>query len=231
MDKIRIEHFPGAPSSRLQAALHRMRRTELLILLERALDRLPAAVLREVLADYLPAEALAAEPAERPKGRRTGALLAQVRAFHGASRRGEYYEEVANAAAKTNHTAGTNRWITRCTKLLDEALQLTEHDPGEARLAFELLFELLRRIEYGDEDIIFLGDGGLRAVSIGWAKVLPAYFRCLAACVTPKEYVQLVENAIADFIESDRPPYLAQARSMATPEQRAALDKAPPRGF
>ncbi|HEX2569912.1 MAG TPA: hypothetical protein VH877_10185 [Polyangia bacterium] len=224
MDKTRIELSETA-SSRLLAALHRMRRTELLILLERALERLPASMLHEVIGDYLPAEALAAGPAERPKGWRAGALLAQVRAFRGASRRGEYYEEATDSAA-TNCSTGTSRWITRFTKLLEEAVKWAESDPGEARLVFDLLFELLRRIEYGDEDIVLLGDGRLRRLGIDWDKVLPAYFRCLASCVTPEEYKQQVESTLADFIESNRSHYLAQARVTATPEQRAVLDKA-----
>jgi hypothetical protein len=205
---------------KLRAALRKMTRGDLLILLDRAIAHLPNAQLDALFEDVIPFDALAST------GKQKLSLLDEVKVFHEASLRGVYYDDFdVNSKNYMDLSPGTENWIAECTRLLDGAIELSEAgDAAETGQAFELVFDLLRRIDRCEDDIIFFADEpGSWQVGIDWVKVLPAWFRCLAATAEPEEYTLLVDDVINDFVRPEGPKYLAKARAAATPEQQAAL--------
>lgn len=92
------------------------------------------------------------------------------------------------------------------------------------REAFELLFELLRHIDKGNDEIIFFADeGGSWAIGVDWRLVFPAYFRCVGETASAHVFVQVVDQVIADFANYDRPRHFRTARHIANSAQKAAL--------
>jgi hypothetical protein len=205
---------------KLRAALRKMTRGDLLVVLERALDHVPKTRLPELVDGFISFDALVATA-----GKKKVSLLEKVKTFHEASLRGEYYDAFdVNSKNFMNMSEG---WVAECERLFKDVLQFSaEGDPGEARQAFELLFALLRRIDEGEDDVVFFADeGGSWQVGVDWPKVLPAWFRCLAATAEPEEYARLVDGMIKDFVRHDAPMYMTKARGAATREQKAALAK------
>jgi len=197
-----------------------MTRGDLLILLDRVIPHLPDAGLHALIEGFIPFDAVAST------GNQKLSLLDEVKVFHAASLRGAYYDAFdVNSKNYMDKSAGTENWIADCTRLLDGATKVSEEgDPTEIQQAFDLIFALLRRIDRCEDDVIFFADEpGSWQVGIDWPKVLPAWFRCLAATVEPEDYAFLVDEAINDFVRREAPKYLAMARAAATPEQQAAL--------
>ncbi len=63
--------------------------------------------------------------------------------------------------------------------------------------AFEILFGLLDSLEDGTgEGIFFAEEGGSWMVGVDWKKVLPAWFRVLAATAAPAEFAQRTEAMV-----------------------------------
>ena len=94
-------------------------------------------------------------------------------------------------------------------------------------MMFEMLFELLRRLDEGIDNIVFLdGKGSSRDFPIEWTLVLPAYFRTLADTTEPSEYAREVLRAIDDFASTHRAGLIADARQRAHRSQRLTLDRA-----
>jgi hypothetical protein len=89
------------------------------------------------------------------------------------------------------------------------------------------IFNLLRRIDEGRDDILFFADeGGSWQVGIDWEKVFPAWFRCLSRTASPDEYGRLVVAAIDDLDLAHPRDHLEAARRPATAAQKKALAKA-----
>ena len=134
---------------------------------------------------------------------------------------------------------GTKEWIAECERLVEDVLVLVARgNSSEGRQALELIFALLRRLDEGEDDIVFFADeGGSWQVGVDWPKVLPAYFRCLSETATPEEYAELVNAVVKDFARHDTPKYMSMARGAATKEQKTVLarvsgartQKVPPR--
>lgn len=77
------------------------------------------------------------------------------------------------------------------------------------REAFELLFELLRRIDEAPDDVIFFADeAGSWQLGVDWRAALPAYFRCVADTASPEEFASAVDRTIANFADYERPRLL-----------------------
>jgi hypothetical protein len=212
---------------RFRTALGKLARGDLLVVLERALAHVPKHRLGELVEGFIRFDDLVAT-----KSKKRVRVLDKVKAFDEASRRGEYYESF-NVSSKNfmEKSEGTEEWIAECERLLEDVLQLSgDGDPAEAREAFELVFALLRRIDEGEDDIIFFADeAGSWQVGVDWPKVLPAYFRCLAATAPAEEYARLASAVIKDFVRHDAPKYLSRARGAATREQKAAMKALGPR--
>jgi hypothetical protein len=98
------------------------------------------------------------------------------------------------------------------------------------REAFELLFALLRRLDEGNNDVVFFADeGGSWQVGVNWRTALSAYFRCLADGAPPDEYAREVDRTIKDFADYERPRHVAAARRVANTGQKTALRSLPAR--
>jgi hypothetical protein len=137
--------------AKLQANLRRLRREDLLCLLDRAIDLLPQAKLVPLMDGYVQPEQM------KPDGTARGRLLATVHTFREASLRGDYYEDfMVDSKNYMDKSRGTETWIAECGRLIDRCVDSAgKGRHAEAREAFDILFDLLRRVDAGDEDIGF----------------------------------------------------------------------------
>lgn len=210
----------------LRLALRRMSRGDLLIVAERAVELAPKAKLRALIGDMVRLEA--------PAGTKSSpqSLLDEVRRFHAAALRGEYFESF-NVDSKNfmQKSEGTEAFIAEFDRLLRKCVRAAEKAPrAPVREAFELLFGLLRHIDECNDDVIFFADeAGSWQVGVDWRTALPAYFRCLAEGATADEFAREADRAISDFADFERPRHMAAAQRAATAEQRVALRRLPAR--
>ena len=205
---------------KLRVALRRLTREPLLAILERAIEQLPPDRLAEVFNDYVSVDQLRPEPSA------TGGLLAAVKKFNEASRQGDYYEDFAvNSKNFMDKSHGTASWIEECNRLLRRCVAAADAGAhAEAREAFQLVFELLEYINRGEDGVIFFADeAGAWQVGVEWDVVLPAWFACLAATVSPDEYASSVVWVVDEFEGQARDRHLKNASAAATPAQRKAL--------
>jgi len=208
--------------NKLRAAIRREGNKCIFGMLDVAIELLPQAKLRKLIAGYLnPAELYA-------DGDRKLELLAAVRAFHKASLAGTYYQAFdVNSKNSTETSSGTLAWIADCRRLLDMCVVRSKiEDPAIVRQAFELIFGLLGRIDAGEDDILFFADeGGSWALAIDWEKVLPVWFRILSATADPGEYGRRVDSVLKQHYVHGRTKMLIVAKRVATPAQRRLLPK------
>jgi hypothetical protein len=205
-----------------------MTRGRLLIVAERALEIVPRAKLRKLVGDMVRLEELT----EGKPG--PASLLDEVKKFHDASLRHEYYESFdVNSKNYMEKSKGTEAFLAEFDRLIGRCVRATAKGPrGPVREAFELLFALLRRIDEDSDSVVFFADeGGSWQVGADWREVLPAYFRCLAEGASGDEFAREVDRAITDFADYDRRHQLTAARGVASLEQKAALRRGTtPRG-
>lgn len=205
---------------KLRRSLQELSRGHLLIIAQRAIEQVPSASLPALVGDLVQIDIPESSTVEAPS------LLEEVRSFHAASRRGEYYKDFpVHSHNCTEMSTGTDAFIAEFDRHVVRCLR--EAHTGarpEVREAFELLFGLLRHIDECLDDVLFFADeGGAWNVQVDWRAVLPVYFRCLAETVTAEEFARTVDQTIGDFANHDRGHHLSQARRVAIPEQQAAL--------
>lgn len=160
-------------------------------------------------------------------------LPSEVRAFHEATMRGDYYESFdVNSKNVMDTSKGTEAFMAEFDRLVSKCIRALEAQGPEAPLreSFELLFGLLRYIDECNDDVIFFADeAGAWQVGVDWRVVLPAYFQCLAdTAASPDEFAREVHRAIRDFAEYERPRYFTAASRVASTEQKAALHASEP---
>jgi hypothetical protein len=204
----------------VRRALRTLSRGSLLIIAERAAELTPPTQMKMLLGGFIDIEALASATATaRP-------LLDEVRDFHARSLAGEYYESFpVNARNCTEQSKGTDAFMATFDRLLVACIRDTDIGPRLPALqAFDLLFDLLRHIDEGHDDVIFFADeGGSYEVGVNWRSALPAYFQCLAENSSAERFAQAVDQVIADFADYDREHHLAEACRLANEVQRAAV--------
>ena len=157
-------------------------------------------------------------------------LIDDVRQFHAASVGGEYHEECRGHSNNVyEKSRGTDAFIAEFNRLTRQCIRAAKTAPPLAvREVFELLFDLLRRIDKGNDDIIFFVDeGGSWAIGVDWRAVFPVYFRCVSQTAAARVFAQVVDQVIRDFADFERPTHLHAARRVANPEQKAALRALP----
>ena len=205
---------------KLRVALQRLKRGDLLAVAERAIEIVPRTKLQVLVGDMISLEDLAG-------GRRGSAsLLDEVRKFHAESLDGEYYESFnVNSKNFMDLSEGTETFIAEFDRLLGKCVRASaKRSLGPVREAFELLFDLLRRIDEDPDSVVFFADeAGSWQVGVDWREALPAYFQCLASTTSGEDYACEVDRAITDFADYERPKHLAAARRVASAEQKAAL--------
>jgi hypothetical protein len=210
---------------KLHVALRRMSRGDLLMVAERAIGIVPRAKLDALVGDLVRFDELTqGQPGAAP-------LLAEVKKFHEASLRGEYYESFnVNSKNFMDKSEGTEEFIAEFDRLICRCIRAAPKGPQPVREAFELLFALLRRIDEDPDSIVFFADeAGSWQVSVDWQEALPAYFQCLAATASGEEFAREVDRTITDFADYERPQHMAAARRVSTPDQKAALRRLPAR--
>jgi hypothetical protein len=212
----RITHL-----ERLRKELRGMRRGDLLIIAERAIELVPKATLKALVGDYVHVDDVA-EASATPN-----AFLDEVQTFHVDSLAGRYFEDFAvNSSNCTEHSRGTDAFIAEFKRLLRGCISAADSGQYEvARQAFELLFGLLRHIDECHDDVLFFADeGGSWQLGIDWHSAFAAYFRCLAETATAADFATNVDQTIEDFAEHERPQHLRSAHSVANAAQRATLE-------
>ena len=151
-------HVSGAAvdTEKLRVALRRMTRDHLLIVAERALEIVPRAKLRQLVGDMVRLEELT----EGKPG--SASLLVEVRKFHDASLRHEYYESFnVNSKNYMEKSKGTEAFLAEFDRLIGKCVRATAKGPRRlVRDAFELLFALLRRIDEDSDSVVFFADEG-----------------------------------------------------------------------
>lgn len=210
---------------KLRARLRRLGLEQSFLMLDEALGMLSQAQLHQLAKQYVNLEGLTMDPASGGPDR----LLDEVTRFHRASLSGEYYEDFdVNGRNSERKSAGTLAWIATHGRLLDRCLkEASKGNPLEVREAMDVLFALLDRIDEGHDDIVFFADeAGAWQVGVDWPRVLPIWFKLLAATVEPADYAERIVTLLSKHYRYGRKEMLAVADRTATKDQRAALREA-----
>jgi hypothetical protein len=211
---------PQIDREKLRAAIRRMGSDSLFLMVDAAITVLTEDSLRTLVKGFLNPDEL------QPTGKEEMSLLENVKAFRNASLQGKYYEDFAVNSKNCNTTSGgTLAWMGDCHRLLDGCVaQVNRGDLRSAHQAFEIIFELLDRIDEGNAEILFFADeGGSWALGIEWERVLPAWFTALAAEAGAEEYATRVAVVLRQHCNYAAGRLLATACRAATPLQRQAL--------
>lgn len=217
---------PEIDRTKLRARIRHLKDEYMFYMLDEAIELLPPARLAKLVSPYIDLKQLQPDPASASGGR---SLLSETKAFDARSRAGHYYEGFnVNSRNFMETSAGTRAFIADCRRLLDRCIAAaSSDDPAEARASFEIIFDLLRSINACNDDIVFFADeGGAWQVGVDWAKVFPAWFRCLSRTSAHEEFAQAVVKAVDDFEHYARDTHFATARKWGTSEQRRALAEA-----
>jgi len=152
-------------------------------------------------------------------------LLSEVRLFHKASLCSEYYESFnVNSKNYMNLSSGTEKWIRQCNSFFNRCVSESRHSYVSTREILSILFELLRHIDEGYDDIVFFADeAGSWQVGVDWDKILPVWFRCLSETANSDEFSKESIRVIDDFVNYDRKKFLIIAHKKATTEQSKML--------
>jgi hypothetical protein len=177
-------------------ALRRLPRGNLLIIAERAAELVAPSKLETLLGSFVALKDFA-QTTTVPVS-----ILGEVHQFHAEVMSGEYYESFdVNSKNSTQLSKGTQAFVAEFDRLARRCVRATKTEPRAAvRQAFELLFDLLGKIDQCEDEILFFADeGGSWVIGVNWRAVLPAYFRCVAETVDAAEYVLLVDQVITKY--------------------------------
>jgi hypothetical protein len=161
--------------------LKRRKKAELLELLSAAFDAMEPKQRRAVFTDLV--------RESRPVKLDGASLLKEVETFHRESLAGKYYAPfMINSKNFTHIPDETDEWCDRIADLLKQASQLTgQGDHLRAVKCFALLFEVIGKMEYGDE-IVFADEMGSWMIPIEEKEWIAAYLMSLAATCDPDEF-------------------------------------------
>ncbi len=202
----------------LFAILKRRKKSDLLEILGRAFDEMSPKVQRAVFLELI--------QKSRPARLDGPSPLEDVEEFHRDSLAGQYYEPFdINSKNFTNVPEGTDEWCDRIADLLKQATQLTSQgDHDWAVKCFDMLFDLIGKMEYGEE-IVFADEMGSWMIPIDEKDWIPAYMTSLAATAEPAEFAAKALPVISrDSGHSFSGRAYTSARKAANKEQLAALD-------
>lgn len=208
---------------KLRAAVRKLGNEYVFYMLDDAIELLPPAKLYTIAKKYLDLNRL------RPDAEQTTrlGLLADVKRFEKKSLAGEYYESFdVNSKNCMEKSAGTCAWIAEHDRLLNRCVTSAKgSELAEVRQAMDSLFGLLDHIDECLDDVVFFADeGGSWQVGVDWEKVLPVWFKVLAATAEPQEYATRITTVLSAHYSYGRDKMLAVARRTANPDQRTALE-------
>ena len=194
----------------IRRAVRQMGNEHIFYLLDDAISLLSEAQLRQLLAPYANPDQFIVQEAQQKD------LLTEVLAFQKSSLAGEYYEEPPIAVRKWSENSGaTLCWIADFRRLLGRCAAETSSASGtDVSRAFEILFGLLDRLDDGTGGgIFFAEEGGSWMVGVDWKKVLPVWFRVLAATAASAEFARRAETMIRRHCHGEQAEMLMLARS------------------
>src|ERR1700722_8237331 len=152
---------------KLWAALRHMSRGNLLSIANRAIELVPQARLGSLVAGMVRLDLLMISEGTRD----SATLLDEVRTFHDACLRGDYYESFAvNSKNYMDTSKGTDAFMVEFQRLIDKCIRASARGRSSTvREAFELLFALLRRLDMDPDSVVFFADegGSWQVVSTG----------------------------------------------------------------
>ena len=204
--------------------LRALPRGTLLMIAERAAELLSNAKLKALMAHFFAINEIETASLVPPS------LLDEVRTFHAASLGGQFYEELPiHFNNTTDQSTGSDDFIAEFDRLIRHCIRAAKTAPPlPVRESFELLFDVLRCIDKGNDDIIFfVDDGGTLDVGVDWQTVFPVYFRSVAKTASAHVFAQMVDQVIRDFADFERPTHLQAAHRIANPAQKAVLRALP----
>jgi hypothetical protein len=137
---------------KLRVALRRMSRDNLLSVANRAIDLVPRARLGALVSGMVRLDLLT-----EGKGAAVS-LLDEVRTFHDACLRRDYYESFdVNSKNYIDTSKGTDAFMAEFDRLIEKCIRATAKGPASSvREAFELLFKLLRCLDRDPDSVVFL---------------------------------------------------------------------------
>ncbi len=161
--------------------LKRRKKAELLEFLSAAFDAMEPKQRRAVFFDLV--------RESRPARVDGAALLGEVQTFHRDSLAGKYYAPyMINSKNFTHIPEETDEWCDRIADLLKQTSRLAgQGDHAWAVKCFDLLFEVLEKMEYGDE-IVFADEMGSWMIPIEDKEWIAAYLTSLAATCDPNDF-------------------------------------------
>jgi hypothetical protein len=198
----------------VRGAIRQMDNEHIFYLLDDAISVLSPAQHSQLIAPYY------ANPEQvAAHGEASQSLLAEVLAFQTASVAGGYYQEIPNAARnRAENSRGTLSWIADFRRLLDGCVTKSNITSSrDACQAFQILFALLDRLDDETaEEILFAEECGSWMMGIEWKRVLPAWFKALAATADLTEYGGRVEAIINRHCHGQESEIMSLARSVET---------------
>ena len=200
--------------------LRTLTRGNLLILAERATQRLSTPQLRALLADVMPLHDVDSTAST------AASLSDEVAQFHAASMGGQFYEACPIGAKGDACTSrATDAFIAEFDRLIRQCIRAAPTAPPQTvRDAFERLFNLLRHLDKGNDDLLFFADdGGSLDIGVDWHAVFPVYFRCVAQTTSADVFREVVDQVIRAFASAQRPHHVRTAGRAANPAQKRAL--------
>ncbi len=155
-------------------------------------------------------------------------LLKKVGKFYDDSIRGAYYAPFnMNSKNYMNIPEETEAWFEDLSELLEGAAGLSEegkHTPAVE--CFKILYELINKMEHGDE-IVFADECGSWMIPGGERVFIRAYLHSLSSIHTPEEYTEAVMPLLQrDSCQSLHNNVYKVAIEVAGREQRKALETA-----
>lgn len=154
-------------------------------------------------------------------------LLHAIKRFHRASLAGEYYAPFnVNSKNWMHIPRETQAWFERLGALLQASAGLTKQkEYSHAIACFEILYELIERMERGQE-IVFADELGSWMIPGDEKKFIAAYLKSLAAIATPEEFTARALPLIRrDSHNSFADQVYHSAIRVATKSQKALLQK------
>ena len=171
-------------------------------------------------------KALTAKPG---RSMSAGRLLTTVQQFHRDSLKGKYYEGFnVNSKNYMEKSEGTKTWTKEVDRLFAQCVAVSDKGGHkQARETMDLLFDLLFRIDDGEDFIFFADEQGAWQVHVSYGKVFPAYFASLAATIDPDEYMDRVSEVIV-FDSWRKDEHLRSARRAARLAQQQGVVQGAP---
>jgi hypothetical protein len=157
---------PKIDPDKLRVATKRLKRDTLLMLLDRAFDQIPKPRLADVIKDFVDLEKVSTTKDSGSK------LLSEIKRFQKESLGGEYYESFnVNSHNFMDTSESTETWIAECERLFNRCVaEENRSNPKLTREAMDILFDLLRHIDDGYDDVVFFADeGGSWQVGKKWS--------------------------------------------------------------